>query len=772
MKRRIQIYIEGQKLELFQDENISVSSSVQNIADISKVYTDFSQSFTVPASEHNNQIFQHFYNTDYDGTINHNLRRDAVIEIDLTFFRRGKIQLEKAQIKNGYTDNYQLTFYGDIRTLKDLFGDLKLSQLDYSDYQFLYTGANVLDKITDTADIPVRFPLISSKRVWQYNEPTTPLDNIDTSTAAIVYSELFPALKNKAIFDVIQNTFGVTFTGLFLNDDRFTDSFLWLKNKEVFTNITDTQILDIQSISVNSLNCFDLVNDIVSVVFEPTATNGVHNISLDVIATSNSTPYTIQVYTNNVLTNTINNLGLSSNVIAQYDNVVGLDNELQFFIYAQNTVDLTFQINYNLDFILVNVPVVYQNIALSGVQTFNNDLNLAANMPDMKIADYFGNVLKEFNSTCYGTGSNEWQIDPLEDWYNKGITYDVTQYTTTDFDIARVPLYKKIRFSYQESQSFMNDQFYKTNGRHYGNLEYEFPYDGQEYTIDSAFEILMFNKFTGIDLQVGYSLTNAPDFKPYVPKPVILYYGGIQSANYYFDSGAVTLENTYALFGQDLFYNNTQYSLNWGQEVSTFTLGTVNNSLFQIYYSNYIINLYNKKNRLTSAKCILPLTILSTLKLNDRLIIRDRRYIINEMKSELTSGEVDFTLLNDFRPIRRRITKPLVVNSGFGDNKFYKVPVIIPNQCFEAEIYIAGTGVVSVSVSVINEDTNVTFELPPNLNQGDLIQDENGTDMIMIEDGVNNLSTEFNIASYIVPIEYRYNDGSTEMNEIVFIQEV
>ena len=98
--RQIQVYIEGHKLELFEDEQIQINSSVQNIADISKVFTDFSQSFTVPASTVNNAIFEHFYQSDVDSTIDHNIRRSALIEIDLTTFRRGKIQIEKANIKN------------------------------------------------------------------------------------------------------------------------------------------------------------------------------------------------------------------------------------------------------------------------------------------------------------------------------------------------------------------------------------------------------------------------------------------------------------------------------------------------------------------------------------------------------------------------------------------------------------------------------------------------------------------------------------------------
>ena len=47
--RSVQIYIEGEigsgnysEIELFNDEKINISLSVQNIQDISKVFTDFS----------------------------------------------------------------------------------------------------------------------------------------------------------------------------------------------------------------------------------------------------------------------------------------------------------------------------------------------------------------------------------------------------------------------------------------------------------------------------------------------------------------------------------------------------------------------------------------------------------------------------------------------------------------------------------------------------------------------------------------------------------
>ena len=129
--RTVQVYIEGQRLDLFDDEQINVTSTQQNVQDISKVFTDFSQSFSVPASAKNNEIFQHFYQNDIDSTLDYNLRREGNIEIDYTPFRTGTISLEKSEVKNNRAYSYQITFYGDITSLKDKFGEDKLVDLTH-----------------------------------------------------------------------------------------------------------------------------------------------------------------------------------------------------------------------------------------------------------------------------------------------------------------------------------------------------------------------------------------------------------------------------------------------------------------------------------------------------------------------------------------------------------------------------------------------------------------------------------------------------------------
>ena len=107
---KVDIYINNQRVDLFQDEEISINLSVQNIQDISRVFTDFTQSFTIPASKTNNQILSHYYRTDISGGFDAHLRQEARIEINSLSFRTGVIQLENVQLKGTEPYAYSLTF--------------------------------------------------------------------------------------------------------------------------------------------------------------------------------------------------------------------------------------------------------------------------------------------------------------------------------------------------------------------------------------------------------------------------------------------------------------------------------------------------------------------------------------------------------------------------------------------------------------------------------------------------------------------------------------
>ena len=148
-------------------------------------------------------------------------------------------------------------------------------------------------------------------------------------------------------------------------------------------------------------------------------------------------------------------------------------------------------------------------------------LNLAANAPKMKVIDFFSGILKTFNLVCVGTGLNQYELAPLDAWYGQGKILDISKHVDVDsIDVQRMPLYNKIGFNFQKSESVLNSQFSQTYNREYGNMLYQYDYDGGEYITELPFENLLQQKFTGTDLQVGYCLNN--EFAPYVPKPVLL----------------------------------------------------------------------------------------------------------------------------------------------------------------------------------------------------------------------------------------------------------
>jgi len=721
MNRKVQVYIEGQRLELFNDEQIQVTSTQQNVADISKTYTDFSQSFTVPASEINNAIFQHFYQSDVDASIDHNLRRNAFIEIDLTFFRRGKIQIEKANLKNGQAGSYSLSFYGEGRTLLDYFGEDLLSNLDYTSLNHSYTGAEVKTRVTNSTNTyDVKYPLISSKRIWTWTgeAPTTITPSwLTISTAAandiqknaghIHYTELFPAVRVKEIFRKISEKYQVDFSGTFLSDERFTKLFLWYKNRNEFNFVTEAQTITFDALTTSSnpaTDSFNLTDDSIRVQYQNLAS--AHTIIVNVISLTGSVDYTLDVYQNGNLYQSIPFTTTGNITAASVFNVTGLDDTYTFKVKSNLAATVDFTINYTIVYPTPpSVTIDYGAVSCNAV-TLTAITDLASYSPAMKISDFFSGILKIFNMTCYAITENNFQIEPLDDWYSAGAIVNISKYTDVNsIDVDRMKLYKKITMKYQTSESFLNKQFSQLFMREYGDTTYQYSYDGDEFTLDVPFENLLQTKFTGTDLQVGYSLNN--EFAPYVPKPVLLYQYDNKTVDFHFNNGTTTTNITnYTPFGQDLLTNLTNYTLNFAPDISTMLNVPVQQTLFGTYYFSYLYNLYNLKQRLVSLKTILPISLLTGLRLNDRLVIRDKRYIINSMQSNLTTGEVNFQLILDFRPILNLTQIPYVGVAG----GTIKVAINLINDAVSTKIGSTVGGVtVSPSTTTTSQFVDVTL---------------------------------------------------------------
>ena len=666
--RSVKIFIENLQVDLFKDETIEVTSSVQNIADIATVFTDFSQSFTIPCTPNNNRIFEHYYNNDVDTTIDHNKRRKARIEIDTIPFRTGKIQLEKSQVKNSNADSYSVTFFGDIVTFKDLVLEDKLKDLDYSTINHQYTGAEVQLRIeTDSAvtDYDVKYPLISSSKVWQYTGGGA--TDINAVAGAIAYTDLFPAVRVATIFDLIELKYGVSFTGNILTNQKFRDAFLLYKSKEVAITYSAPVDVIFGELNASTDVLYDSIvqqrpipdSDLVLDMFE-IASARYYNINVTIL-TASSVNYYLDVYLNGVLTSSY--LSNGSNVFNVFSNgTYNATIDYNFKLRSVAVMTFTGTVDYSYNYTVQDLsgvnPTYYDSLAYSEnitSVTTTNYTNLSAFAPDMKIMDFMKGIFNTFNLTVVSTSPTSFRFQTLKDFYNSGTDRNITKYVITDdITVSRPKLYNAVSFEYEQSNSFLNRKYFDLFGKEYSNLKAVFGYDGGDYTIKLPFETLLHNKFTNTDLQVAYTLGTEPEYKNYIPKAVLLYqnkYTNIGAGELFkFNNGTTTDDITdYIPFGQDSDVSGVDYSLNFNSDISSFTENIENNSLYATYYEEYLTNLFSSKTRLVDVKTIIPLRILSTLKLNDSLIIRDKKYIINSMKSNLTTGEVSFSLITNQR---------------------------------------------------------------------------------------------------------------------------
>lgn len=649
-----------EKVDFFEDEKISVNSSIQNIADISKTFTDFSQTFTIPATKKNNNIFKNWFENSFEVQFSTAKKAPAYIELDTVSFRVGKIQLEKCNFKNNLPQNYSITFIGSLGNLKDKFAGLFLKDLTSTEFDEVHNGLIVRDKVGSTAvSGNVMYPLITSDKLWKYDSGAYPISN---NAFPIYFTDLFPALRVKAIFKLISNQFGVNFTGTFLENNRFKAAYLLLKNAEFFKLKGNSDLITFNFNSTPPFGYeFNYTENSYKTINEPQRFISKSQF-ITIATTVSGLAFTIETYRNGILSLTSNHVTIIGTLAIGVGSVSFENSTDVFLIKIVAPISFTFlpvlflNTTYRFgDEIVTDTMKIFRTLA----QTTTLPILAVKNyMPEIKIEDFFSGILKMFNLTCFSTDGVNFTIETIEDFYNLGTIRDLTQYVRTDnIEINRVVTFKKINFEYEKSDSLTNVNFLSSNGIGYGNLSYDTQNDGSEYNIKLPFENLNFANLKD-KLQCGYLLKQ--DFKSYIPKPIILYdfnplaLTTLVSAPFKFSTAssgnATNTFLSYKAFGQEFKeVDGTLFSLNFNEQQSSINNIMVVNSLYATYYDNYIENIFNYKARIIKVSMILPVAVLTVLKLNDRIIIRDKRYIINAFTTDLTKGEVTMDLLTDLR---------------------------------------------------------------------------------------------------------------------------
>lgn len=661
----IEIYIGSEKLDMFKDEDVNITLSIQNVRDISKLFTDFTQNFSVPASRNNNDIFKHYYNSDITGGFSGSQRQDAIIYLNKEVFREGSIELNGVDMENGKPSAYEVVFFSAGVNLKDLFGEDELIDLDLSAYDHSYSGSVIRGAMEGTTPLHsgnVIYPLISPVGDWHYDSGSSDHDDnniayhTSNDTHGLDYYELKPAIKISKLIDAIESKYSITFTSTFFGTSKFTDLFLWAHRREGYMFKNQENGFTAQKIDFTSATgLFDATTDLYT-------NNQFITTLIWKYSITSTNDYQVHWFVNGKY---IMSRQHSGNVT---------DNEvyLNAWLKGGDKVQMRFSPpnNWGGETITITGSSISGRPSESAAdvftattstsQSFTTNVEMSDQMPEMKIYDFLSGLVKMFNLVIEPTSRTEFNIEPLDDWYSSGSTYEITEYVdTTSQKINKPELYKRISFKYQEADSLLMRAYRETNGgRGYGDLNADFTFDGGELITESTFEIMKYQKLDDLgngftNFLVGKSIDKEKD--PYINSPVIFYSSGTLDITSYPIGFVDETERTTTASNQVYLcanVNNTTAEdvtqmLTFGLEVDPLHEQSYIQTLYNEFWEDYVTDLYSNSRRVYSMKAILPYSITSRLKMNDKLDINGKRYIINQIKINLRTEEADIELLND-----------------------------------------------------------------------------------------------------------------------------
>ena len=660
-----------QRTDLFNDETISITQVIQDVQDISLIFTNFTKPFTLPATDENNRLFKHYYNYDIDGGFDARIKINAYIEIDANRFNSGKVKLEGVEMKNNQPYAYRITYYGDTVNLKDKIGEDKLNALPLSSYNLTYNNTTVKSKFQvnpTTTDIIA--PFISHTNRYFYDSSTghgeEPHNLYYQSGGGhnhgLLWNDLKYAIRLDAIIQAIGTQYGLVFSDDFFNSSNldYYNLFMWLHRSKGAVQGVEAGILPPSLITTW---------DFFGSTSELSVGSEFDSVAQFSITTSSSTDYRFSIYRNGALYWQSNTLNGSVSSVA----MPNLSDPGVYQFYIQSQVVIT------IDLVRINLGYL-ANDGAGGTETryttydastFNTNatfiFDIAQQIPEIKVIDFLSGIFKMFNLTAY-VENGITVVKTLNDFYNTADIYDITEYIKVDTNSVNVALpFKQIEFGYEDTKTLLAQKHAQQFNYDWAKEIYnELPeIEGGIYKVTLPFSHFKYERLfdvnggtTPLNIQWGYSANDnfnsaTGNYEAELGKPLLFYpilVTGVSNFSWRPTTSSHENITSYIAPSNSRSFdpNVSKSNINFKAELNEWTFGNnFTDTLFLKYYQDYIMQVFNPKNRLTKIKAILPLSILLNYKLNDRFKIVDRVFRINKITTNLTTGESDMELLNE-----------------------------------------------------------------------------------------------------------------------------
>lgn len=707
----VKLYIKNKEgdyvnIPLYGDESINYQSKISDVEDLETVFNDSTNTFTVPASSTTNAVFNYWFEIGVEGDFDIKEKVDGYLEINGVPYKFGKVQLRGVEYENNLPVYYRIEMFGHLLELSDNLKEDMLEDLEYLDnFNYAYTSENILKSLNrqhtllDSAIVTPLF-LYTDRGI---NVGKNDSGDICSTNGAIQGSELRPGIKVTKIIEAIEHKYDIEFKSDFFRQDVFEKLYLYLNNKDDIDDSLNWKPLKLDG-------DFSVVSDdswyAPAISFDEDT--NVFTFIRDSRQPSNQN-YPIQVGTTFLWGNSLR-LRFTSNFtgdIRMKLRIVDVDSGEVIYIRDEETVPYQTNITwsdkleflykesdfynvsrYRIEYITdtprtisarVNARSTFNSIGVSPArgmrvmeiengysqdEIITSELSIRKNLPNMKVADFFKGIIQAFRLVIIPEGVDVFRIETLNEFYDNGNIVNLTPYLDSKTHSASTrDVFRSLDFTLAESEQIIQQAFYKSFGRRYGDLELRNRTLQGEKKVELPFTSLMMTSFRidlGNDIQenlnVGLmqSLNSSGILESNMDGVFLFYFNGIQNL----DISPIQLN----LFGvtdsiqfipycdivSDARPEMVRNILSWGEEMTVISDKPVDRTLYNNYWKRWVDTLYHSDSRSITYQGVVDYSLIDELGLDSRVIIGNQSYNINDFEINLTTNRMKISLFPFF----------------------------------------------------------------------------------------------------------------------------
>jgi hypothetical protein len=650
----IEIIAEGLQLEVGGDLQILITRQIADIREPEKRTSDWSKSFTLPGTKVNNKFFNAFFEVG-KSTIGGNIQQISDFKVNkkaqCTIIAngmeqlRGFLRLTEVTVKGTNDIEYVCTVHGETADLFTNIKDLKLSDLDFSEYNHVLNRTNVINSWDTEIIVDGTGVTFEKGKGYVYAQMFPKRETKGYNSNEWSVADHTPCLYAKTVVDKIFENQGYRYTGdSFFNSVRFKNLIIPYTNYGFNVNDADVedrmfraQVTGATTLDTTGQNVlgdtlpasndstggnFDNGNNYNPSTYKYTAPvsaryefylylDASFNITIadDSAAWANFAVVVDGVYTSQIqiLSKVVSNQVVFNDTGVGAANVIdGKQVEIKFtgcYVEDPSTGGLIFQPSLS-----VNNGTYWYNLSTSTNFFYNNIVPFESFfVGDFTQTELLTNFIKMFNLYIETTlDSKTLRIVPRDDFYAGTVDYsqklDYSQpYEIVPYGDLQGNPYK---FTYKEGKDEENSIYKTQTNQVYGERTYRIDNDfvKQEKKIEITFVPTMMTEDFGT--RRFYSMCTTPDGQIGELR-VLYFYGAVTVPFYYlYNTGGKTPGDIINKYPMTLHIDDTadmNFDLNFGMPVYVDTkLGIeyTNQNLVNLYYYKTLTEIADRDSKI------------------------------------------------------------------------------------------------------------------------------------------------------------------------------